>query len=240
MASAPKPIRLVFSPRAHQSWSLTWRSAEGVTLRLPRTLREPPPNIARALVTWAHLVMRRPRQTEERLALKCERKTLETAIRAHLDSLAINDESIARQHQRRSRRQLARLNPQGQFHDLRHIFAAVNAEYFENKLQAEITWSHRLGGLSTHCEKDHPDGGRFHLITISRGYDSPDVTSEILGGVVYHECLHIVHPPERRAGRRIVHGRAFRQSEKQYRHYSIWMQWHRHGLPKALRRMGVR
>jgi hypothetical protein len=240
IAGHAKPIRLVFSARALNTWSLTWRTSEGLTLRLPQSLREPPPDIARALVAWAYLVMRKPRQAEERLAAKRERKTLETSIRAHLDGLAQKDERLVHRQIRRSRRQLAKLNPQGQYHDLRQIFAAVNAEYFENKLQAEITWSHRLGGLSTHCEKKHPDGGNFHLITISRGYDSPDVTPEILGGVVYHECLHIVYPPERREGRRIVHGRAFKQAEKQYRHYAIWMHWHRHGLPKALRRLGVR
>lgn len=235
-----KPLRVVFSARALHSWSLTWRGEAGTTLRLPLALKAPPPEIAQALVAWSQLVMRRPRKPDEKMALRQERKNLETQVRAHLDQLAMHDASVAKRHQRRSRRFLEKLTPQGQCHDLRQVFAAINAEYFAGKLQAEITWSHRLGGLSTHCEKKHPDGGQFHLITISRGYDSPDVTPEILGGVVYHECLHIVHPPEMRNGRRSVHGRAFRQAEKQYRHYAIWMHWHRHGLPRALRKMGMR
>jgi hypothetical protein len=136
---------------------------------------------------------------------------------------------------KKNARKFHSLKPQGKHHNLEDIFHRINREYFQGKLNARLTWSSRLGGLSTHTVEQDGEGNNYNLITVSQGYDFKDVPVEIVGGVVYHECLHIVIPPRITNGRRIVHGRDFRRREKAYRYYSEWAGWHRHELWKKLK-----
>lgn len=130
------------------------------------------------------------------------------------------------------------IRPQGKYHNLNDILAAINDTYFENSLMCKITWSNRVGGLSYHTvRKDPVTGEDFHLISISKGYDAANCPIYAVAGVVYHECLHIVIPVEEHGGRRIVHGRKFRQQEKQYIYYEEWMKWHKEVLPLNIRSM---
>lgn len=128
------------------------------------------------------------------------------------------------------------IRPVGKFHDLRSVFAAVNATYFGGELKARITWSNRIGGLSFHTiRKDPLSGEMVNLISISRGYDFENCPFFAVAGVVYHECLHIVVPPESVNGRRVVHGKVFRNREHRYIYYDDWIKWHREVLPKNIR-----
>ena len=74
-------------------------------------------------------------------------------------------------------------------------------------------------------------------IVVSRGYDAANCPLYAIAGVVYHECLHIVIPVEERQGRRVVHGREFRQREKRYIYYDEWIKWHKEVLPRNIRAM---
>lgn len=131
--------------------------------------------------------------------------------------------------------------PVGKFHDLTHVFAAVNATYFGGELKARITWSNRIGGLSFHTvRKDPLTGEMVNLISISRGYDFENCPFFAVAGVVYHECLHIAIPPESVNGRRIVHGKVFRNRERRYIYYEQWIKWHREVLPKNIRTLRFR
>ncbi len=126
--------------------------------------------------------------------------------------------------------------PVGKFYDLTLVFAAVNATYFGGELNARITWSNRIGGLSFHTvRKDPLSGETVNLISISRGYDFENCPFYAVAGVVYHECLHIAVPPETVNGRRIVHGKVFRNRERRYLFYEDWNKWHREVLPKNIR-----
>lgn len=128
------------------------------------------------------------------------------------------------------------IRPVGKFHDLNKVFEAVNEMYFHGELRARITWSGRIGGLSFHTKRTDPLTGEvLDLISISRGYDFGNCPFYAVAGVVYHECLHIVIPPEIRNGRRIVHGKNFRQRERRYIYYEQWAKWHREVLPKNVR-----
>ena len=121
---------------------------------------------------------------------------------------------------------------------LNQVLAAVNETYFNGELTCRITWSNRVGGLSFHSmRKDPLTGEDFHLISISKGYDAKNCPFYAVAGVVYHECLHVVIPIEERGGRRIVHGRQFRQREKRYIYYDEWIKWHKEVLPKNIRAM---
>lgn len=130
------------------------------------------------------------------------------------------------------------IRPQGKYHNLNDILAAINDTYFENSLTCRITWSNRVGGLSYHTvRKDPITGEDFHLISISKGYDAANCPTYAVAGVVYHECLHIAIPVEVKNGRRIVHGRNFRKQEKLYIYYDEWIKWHKEVLPRNIRDM---
>lgn len=130
------------------------------------------------------------------------------------------------------------IRPKGKYHDLEQVLAAINDTYFEGALTCRITWSNRVGGLSFHSmRKDPITGENFHLISISRGYDAANCPFFAVAGVVYHECLHIVIPVEERNGRRVVHGKVFRQRERRYIYYDEWIKWHEEILPKNIRAM---
>lgn len=237
-------VRVEVGIRLRDSWKVTWtRRQESLLLRVPPALEAAPREAKEAALRWAVLVAKRSRKAGPGRSAdsdaRLERRRLEGIIR---DALAQTSETGTPGRARAmrlatNRRRLARLNPKGRWHDLEACLSAINAQYFAGALAARITWAVRLGGLSTHRMAEDGEGRPYHLITISRGYDSPEVTPEILGGVVYHECLHAAIPPRKEGDRRVVHGRDFREQERKYEHYREWRDWHRTGLPKALRRM---
>ena len=142
------------------------------------------------------------------------------------------DESLS------SKGRLPPIKPQGKYHNLNDVLAAINSTYFEDKLTCRITWSNRVGGLSFHSVRQDPvTGEEFHLISISKGYDAANCPEYAVAGVVYHECLHIAIPVEIKNGRRVVHGRNFRIRERQYIYYDEWIKWHNQVLPLNIRKM---
>jgi hypothetical protein len=230
-------IEVVTRTRLWESWRVAWRRRnESLRLDIPLILEDAPEHVKEGVLEWAILVTRRNGRRDP--IVRARRAELEALIREHLRAPAGDGKTLGRAaglRLERNRRRMANLQPKGGFHDLDEAFRAVNARYFEGRLQARLTWSARLGGLSTHSISQDGDGAAYHLISISRGYDTAGVTAEILGGVVYHECLHIAIPPRREGGRRVVHGPDFRKREREYDHYEAWRRWHRDGLPKALR-----
>ncbi len=213
---------------------MSWRRGGEAVLRAPRVFRDAPDEILVVLAAWARVAMLRksPGRTGERRALE---KTLHAWIEAQHEA----DPHARKLGRGRAARRLKRLNPRGRHHDLQSILAAVAAEYFSDVpevAKARITWSARWGGLSTQSTAHDEQGRPYALLSISRGYDHPSASVEIVAGVVYHECLHIVIPPEVRNGRRVVHGPEFRRREKLYRHYGAWRTWHAEKLPGIIRR----
>lgn len=230
-------VRVEAGSRLRDSWKVTWtRRQEALLLRVPPRLEDAPLTVKHAALAWAVLVSKRTRKVDP--TLRQERRRFESMIRDFLQASPEGENPGRRSRRLESnRRRLARLNAKGQWHDLDAILSDINATYFDGKLQARITWAARLGGLSTHRMAEDGEGRPYHLITISRGYDCPEATADIVGGVVYHECLHAIIPPRTEGGRRVVHGRDFRLRERQYAQYAEWRKWHREGLTRSLRRM---
>jgi hypothetical protein len=243
-ARADLAIDLIVVPRLRQGWRLEWKrglltSGHGPrgSLRVPKTFLDASDATLAALAAWARLAMQRksPARRKERIAL-------EKLLHGWIEARHGEDEHVRKLTRRRAARRVARLNPAGEHHDLTAIFGAINAEYFGGALEAKITWSRRWGGLSTQTTAHDAAGKPYALLTISRGYDHKSATPEIVGGVVYHECLHIAVPPQEvtetsaNRGRRVVHGREFRRREKEYRFYEEWRKWHAEKLPGIVRR----
>lgn len=233
-AYAGRGLVLTIAPRLRQGWRMSWRRGGDATLSVPGVFRDASDEILHALAAWARLAMQRKSP-----ARTAERRALEKRLHAWIEARHEVDPHASELKRRRAARRMARLNPQGQHHDLQKILAAITAEYFADHpevARARITWSSRWGGLSTQSMAQDEHGRPYPLISISRGYDHASATPEIVGGVVYHECLHVVIPPETRNGRRVVHGRLFRQRERLYRFYDVWRRWHAERLPGIIRR----
>ncbi|SHJ43454.1 SprT-like domain-containing protein [Fibrobacter sp. UWP2] len=195
---------------------------------LPAYMRDPEFTAARELAAeWAEHAVRRKTQKNKAII-----KDLVTRFWTVVDQVLVDRGEKPLE----SRNRIPPIRPKGKYHDLNDILAAVNDTYFDGSLNCRITWSNRVGGLSYHTTRKDPlTGEDFHLISISKGYDAANCPKYAVAGVVYHECLHIVIPVEMRNGRRVVHGRVFRQRERRYIFYDEWTKWHKDVLPRNIR-----
>jgi len=103
-------------------------------------------------------------------------------------------------------------SPRGRVYDLEEIFADLNARYFAGRLEKPLlSWSQRRTGrvLGHH---DHVHGA----IVISRTLDSERIPRLAVEYVLYHEMLHVKHPPKPAGRRTVYHGRQFRIDERRF------------------------
>jgi hypothetical protein len=117
---------------------------------------------------------------------------------------------------------------QGEHYNLRDIFDKLNAEYFSNQLQAEITWF----GSARRKARRHRKLGlydfRYKRIKIHRLLDQSHFPHYFISYVVYHEMLHSVCPPiKAKKGRYQIHHNAFKEKEQAFADYAIAKQWER-------------
>jgi hypothetical protein len=124
----------------------------------------------------------------------------------------------------------------GRAHDLKQVFEALNARFFDGRLRVPLTWGRgsgraRRGGL-TFGSYDPV----LALIRIHPVLDRRDVPIYFLESVVYHEMLHhhLGGIPDR-AGRTVYHSRAFREAEVQYPLHRQALAWEKENLPRLLR-----
>lgn len=84
-----------------------------------------------------------------------------------------------------------------------------------------LSWSqtvatHRFG----HWDPDH------NAVVVSQVLDDPEVPEFVLDYVLYHELLHILHPPRMGSGtKRIVHSAAFRRDERRFPRWKEGEEW---------------
>ena len=131
---------------------------------------------------------------------------------------------------------LQKLTERGRVHDLGEIFAQLNAQHFDRRLDARIGWGRRSPegrrrsikmGVYLHDQK---------LIRIHPALDFERVPRFFVELVVFHEMLHQVHPPALDdAGRRVVHGPQFRAAERRFPGYLRARAWEKAHLHLLLR-----
>ncbi len=108
----------------------------------------------------------------------------------------------------------------GAHHDLKELFAEVNAQYFSGSLDLQIEWSGSGQTRSRSVIRLGYYNPRKELIKISRVLDYPHVPKYFVSFIVYHEILHHVLPPMQAFGsKRRIHHHAFRQKEKEFHEY---------------------
>jgi hypothetical protein len=112
--------------------------------------------------------------------------------------------------QARGRKQIH--SSQGEVYNLAEIFEDLNLKFFGGLLaQPQLTWSRRASRRRLgHFDPAH------NAIVISRIFDSPGVPRFLIEYLVYHEMLHLRHPPEYDSHRRCIHTHTFKQEEQQF------------------------
>jgi hypothetical protein len=136
----------------------------------------------------------------------------------------------------RARRQPAQvIFTAGEVHDLRAIYDELNARYFDNKIDAVITWGQRIGRprrrnsikMGSYAVEDR-------LIRIHRSLDRELVPRFFVAWIVFHEMLHQVHDIRVKNGRREFHSKEFLADEAMYEHYDESKRWERRHLDALL------
>jgi hypothetical protein len=123
----------------------------------------------------------------------------------------------------------------GEYHDLREIYDELNARYFENRIDAAITWGARTGRprrrnsikMGSYSVEDR-------LIRIHRSLDRSFVPRFFVAWIVFHEMLHQVHDIRVKNGRREFHSKEFLADEAQFDHYDEARLWERRHLDAIL------
>lgn len=123
----------------------------------------------------------------------------------------------------------------GEHHDLREIFDELNARYFGNKIEAQITWGQRTGRprrrnsikMGSYSVEDR-------LIRIHRSLDREFVPRFFVAWIVFHEMLHQVHDIRVKNGRREFHSKEFMADEALFEHYDEARAWERRHLDALL------
>jgi hypothetical protein len=123
----------------------------------------------------------------------------------------------------------------GEHHDLRDIYDEINARYFDNKIDAAITWGARTGRqrrrnsikMGSYSVEDR-------LIRIHRSLDRAFVPHMFVAWIVFHEMLHQVHDIRVKNGRREFHSKEFLADEALFEEYEEAKSWERQHLDALL------
>ncbi len=131
------------------------------------------------------------------------------AYRLHVDS----DKLRSRRRETAGARGRKHMDPIGDHRSLLESFLRVSMDMNLALPDApKLSWSRtRSRRRFGHHDADHG------VIVLSRVLDDPKVPEFVLDFVVYHELLHILHPPLMGSGgKRMIHHRAFREAEARF------------------------
>jgi hypothetical protein len=98
----------------------------------------------------------------------------------------------------------------GEHHNLEEIFEELNRQFFDGLLaRPQLSWSRtRSRAMLGHYDPSH------NAIVLSRMFDDAEFPRLGLEYVMFHEMLHLCHPPEHGYAKRRVHTKAFREAER--------------------------
>lgn len=122
---------------------------------------------------------------------------------------------------RRSRGYKITTSSRGSVYELNELFTALNAKYFDGRLERPLlSWSpgesRRVLGHHDHVH---------NAIIISSTLDKASIPRFVVEYVLYHEMLHVKHAPRVVSGRTVYHGQAFREDERRFDQFNEAMKW---------------
>jgi hypothetical protein len=122
----------------------------------------------------------------------------------------------------------------GKCHDLKAIFDSLNAERFESRLDARITWGPVTARRARRSIKMGSFAVEDRIIRIHPVLDQPDVPAYFIRWIVFHEMLHGRHDIVRKGRRRIFHTEAFLEDERSYPDFARATAWEKANLDRLL------
>jgi predicted metal-dependent hydrolase len=146
----------------------------------------------------------------------------------YIDSDAIRRQAVQ---SKKARGRKVITTSKGEVYDLDEIFQAVNKRYFGSWIRKPmLTWSAK----KTYRILGHHDATHDH-VAISRSLDSKQVPRFIVEYVLFHEMLHIAHPPKHINGRRYYHTPEFKRDERRFERYDEAERWIEQNVRKLKR-----
>ena len=123
----------------------------------------------------------------------------------------------------------------GEVFNLQEVFDVLNRRYFDERIDARITWGTR--GQKRRRRTSIKMGSysvEDRLIRIHPALDRRFVPRYFLEWIVYHEMLHQVHDIPVVGGRRQFHTPEFLAEERGFEHYERARLWERENLDRIL------
>lgn len=119
-----------------------------------------------------------------------------------------------------------KLEHKGKIYNLQTIYDEINRDYFNGKLDLNITWY----GYHKQLNRSRIIFGLYSstlkLIKINRLLDHPNVPEYVVWYVVYHEMLHHICPAYRDTkGIYRIHSKEFKELEIKFRYYYLAQRW---------------
>jgi hypothetical protein len=196
----------------HYSMISIRRRPDGYRLRLHKMFVGAPPRMIRAL---ARYVVHNDRRASQLLG----------------DYIDRHQHVIKRQE--RKPRQM-NMRTAGRHHDLRVVFDQLNAERFDNQLDARITWGPVTARKARRSIKMGSFAVEDRLIRIHPILDQADVPDFFVRWIVFHEMLHGRHDIVRKGPRRIFHTPAFLEDERSFPDFPRASAWEKANLDRLL------
>lgn len=205
--------RVVVTDNLHTMLSIK-KGADVWTLRLHHMFLDAPSMVVRAL---SHYAQRQDRDAAD-------------LLRAFIDT---NDKKIRKRDQPRP----VALDVEGRHYNLEEIFNDLNERYFDDRIQARITWGPR-GRRKARRESIRLGSYTVEdaLIRIHPVLDAADVPRFFVESVVHHEMLHEIFDMPIIDGRRVYHTAEFRRAEAEFEHFAAAVMWEKANLHKLLER----
>ncbi len=219
-------LQVRVSPRLRKKWYVKLQRRDNSrVLVIPAFLEDAPEEIKNALIEWARFPFK-PRMNKHEIVAR--RRTLEKMVWSYVETIQPSSE-------RKKRVNPAKICTKGVLYDLEVVLEELNRAYFEGTVRTCIRWGSPTSTTSYQENRIAPDGSSLSLITIAGVYNHELVPQYALEGVVFHEMAHIVAPPYKKNGRRVVHGSEFSEVERSYSHFEKWRTWERTNLPRLAR-----
>lgn len=201
------PVEARFYPYVGLSSTIRLRQGK-VYVRVSDVLKQSPPEVlfALACILVAKLYRLKPSKEHERIYR--EYSLLPSVVEASESS-------------RRERGYKITTSPRGKAYDLEELFTEINERYFEGRIERpQLSWSQRR----TRRVLGHHDHVHEAII-VSRTLDDASIPRFVVEYVLYHEMLHIAHPPRVSSGRTIYHSRQFRADERRFERFDEALKW---------------
>jgi hypothetical protein len=135
------------------------------------------------------------------------------------------------------RKRNAPLVAKGKCHDLLRLLQELNGRYFDDAVNALITWGKRPR-TKVERRKSIKLGSYSavdRLIRVHPGLDRTWVPRYFVAYIVYHEMLHHVIPGSRGLGRVNLHPPEFKERERGFRHFDRAIDWEKRHVTRLLR-----